>query len=129
MKFINKLIRDEEGATAIEYGLIAALIAVAAITAMQGLGNELSTTFSAQLERLPTGSLVKVARMGDKALKLLGDEVRVGGAGNAALVDQPGNLRGDPGDLLGVLPAELHLLLLRHVAGGERIVRAAEMQE
>lgn len=46
MKFINKLIRNEEGATAIEYGLIAALIAVAAITAMQGLGTELSTTFS-----------------------------------------------------------------------------------
>ncbi len=46
MKFINKLIRDEAGATAIEYGLIAALIAVAAITAMQSLGNELSTTFS-----------------------------------------------------------------------------------
>lgn len=46
MKFFNKLFRDEEGATAIEYGLIAALIAVAAITAMQGLGNELSTTFS-----------------------------------------------------------------------------------
>ncbi|MDL2351313.1 MAG: Flp family type IVb pilin [Pseudomonadota bacterium] len=46
MKFINKLIRDEAGATAIEYGLIAALIAVAAITAMQGLGNELKTTFN-----------------------------------------------------------------------------------
>ena len=46
MKFINKLIRDEQGATAIEYGLIAALIAVAAITAMQGLGTQLSTTFS-----------------------------------------------------------------------------------
>ena len=46
MKFINKLLRDEQGATAIEYGLIAALIAVAAITAMQGLGDELSTTFS-----------------------------------------------------------------------------------
>ena len=46
MKFINKLLRDEAGATAIEYGLIAALIAVAAITAMQGLGNELRTTFS-----------------------------------------------------------------------------------
>ena len=41
MKFFNKLIRDEQGATAIEYGLIAALIAVAAITAMQGLGNQL----------------------------------------------------------------------------------------
>ncbi|HSG33293.1 MAG TPA: Flp family type IVb pilin [Sphingomonadaceae bacterium] len=46
MKFINKLLRDEAGATAIEYGLIAALIAVAAITAMQSLGNELNTTFS-----------------------------------------------------------------------------------
>jgi pilus assembly protein Flp/PilA len=46
MKFFNKLIRDEQGATAIEYGLIAALIAVAAITAMQSLGNELSGTFN-----------------------------------------------------------------------------------
>jgi len=46
MKFINKLARNEEGATAIEYGLIAALIAVAAITAMQSLGNTLSDTFS-----------------------------------------------------------------------------------
>jgi len=45
MKFFNKLLRDEQGATAIEYGLIAALIAVAAITAMQSLGNELNTTF------------------------------------------------------------------------------------
>ena len=39
MKFIKKLYRDEAGATAIEYGLIAALIAVAAISAMQGLGS------------------------------------------------------------------------------------------
>ncbi|HWU03250.1 MAG TPA: Flp family type IVb pilin [Novosphingobium sp.] len=46
MKFINKLFRDEAGATAIEYGLIAALIAVAAITAMNGLGNQLKTTFN-----------------------------------------------------------------------------------
>lgn len=46
MKFINKLARDEQGATAIEYGLIAALIAVAAITAMGSLGNTLSDTFS-----------------------------------------------------------------------------------
>lgn len=57
MKFINKLLRDEAGATAIEYGLIAALIAVAAITAMQSLGNELSGTFSdvaSELEDRPT---------------------------------------------------------------------------
>lgn len=46
MKFINKLLRDEQGATAIEYGLIAALIAIAAITAMGGLGDQLTTTFS-----------------------------------------------------------------------------------
>ena len=46
MKFFNKLLRDEQGATAIEYGLIAALIAVAAMAAMGSLGNELTTTFS-----------------------------------------------------------------------------------
>lgn len=44
-KFL-KLFKNEDGATAIEYGLIAALIAVAAITAMQGLGTQLSTTFN-----------------------------------------------------------------------------------
>jgi pilus assembly protein Flp/PilA len=46
MQFIRKLIKDKKGATAIEYGLIAALIAVAAITAMQGLGTSLNTTFT-----------------------------------------------------------------------------------
>lgn len=40
------LSEDEKGATAIEYGLIAALIAVAAITAMGSLGNTLSNTFN-----------------------------------------------------------------------------------
>jgi pilus assembly protein Flp/PilA len=45
IKFL-KLIRNNEGATAIEYGLIAALIAVAAIGAMQGIGNKLNTTFN-----------------------------------------------------------------------------------
>ena len=44
-KFL-KLIKNEDGATAIEYGLIAALIAVAAIGAMQGIGTKLSTTFN-----------------------------------------------------------------------------------
>ena len=45
-KFL-KLIKNNKGATAIEYGLIAALIAVAAIGAMQGIGNKLNTTFNA----------------------------------------------------------------------------------
>ena len=44
-KFL-KMIKDKKGATAIEYGLIAALIAVAAIGAMQGIGNLLNTTFN-----------------------------------------------------------------------------------
>ena len=46
MKFVRKMFADKKGATAIEYGLIAALIAVAAITAMDGLGTNLNTTFS-----------------------------------------------------------------------------------
>jgi pilus assembly protein Flp/PilA len=41
-----KLLKNVKGATAIEYGLIAALIAVAAIGAMQGIGNKLSSTFN-----------------------------------------------------------------------------------
>ncbi|MEW4468243.1 Flp family type IVb pilin [Parasphingorhabdus sp. JC815] len=46
MKLVHKMFKNEEGATAIEYGLIAALIAVAAIVAMGSLGNTLSNTFS-----------------------------------------------------------------------------------
>jgi pilus assembly protein Flp/PilA len=46
MKTVRKIFADKKGATAIEYGLIAALIAVAAITAMSGLGNQLKTTFN-----------------------------------------------------------------------------------
>ena len=43
---INKLVRDESGATAIEYGLIAALVSVAAIVALQNMGQSLNTMFS-----------------------------------------------------------------------------------
>ena len=45
IKMFN-LVRSDKGATAIEYGLIAALIAVAAITALQSIGNKLGTTFN-----------------------------------------------------------------------------------
>ena len=44
-KFL-KLIKNEEGATAIEYGLIAALIAVAIISAVTTVGTELTGTFT-----------------------------------------------------------------------------------
>jgi len=47
MKFINKLLRDEAGATAIEYGLIAALISVVIIGALILVGNNLTAVFQA----------------------------------------------------------------------------------
>jgi pilus assembly protein Flp/PilA len=56
MKFFNKLLRDEQGATAIEYGLIAALIAVAAMAAMGSLGDELNTTFTKVSTELSTAN-------------------------------------------------------------------------
>ena len=46
MQAIRNFIKNSKGATAIEYGLIAALIAVAAIGAMSTLGKNLSKTFS-----------------------------------------------------------------------------------
>jgi pilus assembly protein Flp/PilA len=45
MNVLRKFLRDENGATAIEYGLIAAGISVAIITVVQGLGSSLNTTF------------------------------------------------------------------------------------
>ena len=46
MQTLRKIFRNTKGATAIEYGLIAALIAVAAITAMSTLGGKVATTFN-----------------------------------------------------------------------------------
>ena len=43
---IIKLLKNEDGATAIEYGLIAALIAVAAVTVMGTVGTNLTSTFT-----------------------------------------------------------------------------------
>ena len=54
--FIKKFINDEEGATAIEYGLIAALIAVACIAALGAVGNQLSTTFNGVNNKLSTAN-------------------------------------------------------------------------
>ena len=43
---VARFVRDESGATAIEYGLIAALIAVVIITGVTAVGTSLSTTFN-----------------------------------------------------------------------------------
>jgi len=45
LTLFNRFINDESGATAIEYGLIAALIAVAVVTAVSAVGTELTGTF------------------------------------------------------------------------------------
>jgi pilus assembly protein Flp/PilA len=46
-KFVKRFLKNESGATAIEYGLIAASIAVVIITAVQMLGTNLTATFTA----------------------------------------------------------------------------------
>ena len=47
-----KLFKNEDGATAIEYGLIAALVAVAAITALAAVGTNLTSTFTTVANKL-----------------------------------------------------------------------------
>ena len=44
--FVKRFVKDESGATAIEYGLIAAGISVAIIAVVQGVGSKLNTTFT-----------------------------------------------------------------------------------
>jgi pilus assembly protein Flp/PilA len=56
MTFFKNLVRDEAGATAIEYGLIAALIAVAAIVGMQSLGGTLQGTFQNVSDKMAPGA-------------------------------------------------------------------------
>ena len=53
---IHRLLANVRGATAIEYGLIAALIAVAAIAAMQGLGNSLKGSFNSTSSSMAVAS-------------------------------------------------------------------------
>ena len=51
-QMIRRFLKDEEGATAIEYGLIAALISIAAIAAMGNVGNNLKLIFNAVASNL-----------------------------------------------------------------------------
>jgi pilus assembly protein Flp/PilA len=52
VRVLKRLLNDESGATAIEYGLIAALIAVAAVNVMTTVGHNLSTTFNTVATKL-----------------------------------------------------------------------------
>jgi pilus assembly protein Flp/PilA len=56
MKIVNRFMSDESGATAIEYGLIAALISVGIIAAATTLGNGLSNLFSGIGGKLDTSA-------------------------------------------------------------------------
>ncbi len=50
----KRMFKDKSGATAIEYGLIAALVSVAAVVALQNLGSSLNTMFSTVSSQLDT---------------------------------------------------------------------------
>lgn len=52
-KFVTRFLKDESGATAIEYGLIAALVAVVLVTALTTMGSKLSSTFGSVSAALP----------------------------------------------------------------------------
>ena len=54
MKLVSKFLKDESGATAIEYGLIAALISVAIISAATTLGSSISGTFNKISDEIPS---------------------------------------------------------------------------
>jgi pilus assembly protein Flp/PilA len=53
---VKRFVRDESGATAIEYGLIAAGISVAIIAAVKGLGTQLNSTFGTITSQLASAS-------------------------------------------------------------------------
>ncbi len=62
LQYLNTLValkRDEEGVTALEYGLIAALIAVVIITAVSTLGTNLSSTFNGISGHFSGGTVTK----------------------------------------------------------------------
>jgi len=52
MHLVARMLKDESGATAIEYGLIAAGISVAIIATVQGLGTKLTSTFTSVKDAL-----------------------------------------------------------------------------
>ncbi|UJX43011.1 Flp family type IVb pilin [Desulfovibrio sp. JY] len=56
LRAITKFVRDEEGATAVEYGLMVALIAAVIVGVVSSLGQQLSTTFTTITEKIkPAG--------------------------------------------------------------------------
>jgi pilus assembly protein Flp/PilA len=57
--FIKSFVKDESGATAIEYGLIAALIAVVIVSALVAIGPKLSNAFTSVSNQLPEAAVAK----------------------------------------------------------------------
>lgn len=56
---VSRFLKDESGATAIEYGLIASLIAVAIIAAASTLGNNISNTFNSISEKIQPAAVAE----------------------------------------------------------------------
>jgi pilus assembly protein Flp/PilA len=60
-KFVTRFLKDESGATAIEYGLIAALVAVVLVTALTAMGTSLKSTFTTVGGKLDTANTAAAA--------------------------------------------------------------------
>jgi len=60
---IKRFIRDEEGAAAVEYGLLAALIAVVVVVAVSAVGSEVCKTFSTIAQKLGGAAVNCAARL------------------------------------------------------------------
>lgn len=59
--FFRGLMADEAGATAIEYGLLAALLGTALVVSMQGLGNQMKSTFNNTSSAMSRGNAAAAA--------------------------------------------------------------------
>jgi pilus assembly protein Flp/PilA len=85
MVTFKKFVDDQSGATAIEYGLIAAGIAVAIITVVQGLGTKLTSTFTSV-----QGALKELAAAREAGVRGLAPRARFRFLGSAALTEPQG---------------------------------------
>ena len=86
-KFMTRFAKDESGATAIEYGLIVALIAVVIITAVTSIGTKLNADFRENRQRpLRAGPIRYRGRGGDAAALLVFPPPRSMHAGNDSFI-------------------------------------------
>ena len=95
MKAIQKFIRDEQGVTAIEYGLIAALIAVVIIAAVKVIGTQLNITFG-DVTPLPIPTFTPTSTGTPKPTVAIGTQTPRPSAASSAVPTLKGGVAGSP---------------------------------